>query len=345
MSQHLEHRAAFETHIIGFFYRQWLMHQKPFPEGTNLSGQTAVVTGSNSGLGFEASRQLFQLGLTHLVMAVRSQDLGDTAAAKLRREFPNSTISVWLIEMGSYESITEFAQKCDTLPRIDIVLLNAGLRTDSFQAHETTNHEITFQINYLSTVLLAVLLLPVLKSKKSTLPGAMPPRLSIVTSDTAYWAPPFKTPGPVLPQCDDPSVYAPMTAYPRSKLLQQLFISKLTEYVSADDVIINTTNPGLCKGTEFGTDVEMGFFGRLMYSIFENINGRNVQTGANAILSAVIDMGKESHGSYISDWIIQPHLSLFYTKEGQVLRERIWEETMEELNFAGASKIVQDMKH
>jgi hypothetical protein len=36
--------------------------------------------------------------------------------------------------------------------------------------------------------------------------------------------------------------------------------------------------------------------------------------------------------------------SIMYAKEGQGIKERLWEETMEELNFAGASKIVQDMR-
>jgi hypothetical protein len=35
---------------------------------------------------------------------------------------------------------------------------------------------------------------------------------------------------------------------------------------------------------------------------------------------------------------------LLYTAEGHIVKERLWEETLEELNFAGASKIIQDMK-
>ncbi|KAI1211147.1 NAD(P)-binding protein [Annulohypoxylon truncatum] len=344
MSQHLEHRAAFETHFIGFLYRQWLMYPKPWPKGTDLSGQTAIVTGSNSGLGFQAARQLCQLGLTHIIVAVRSQARGDAAADKLRKEFPNSTVSVWLLDMASYDSIKAFVQRCETLPRIDITILNAGIRADVYRPHAVTNHEIVFQINYLSTILLAILLLPVLKSKKSVNPATMPPRLTIVTSDTAYWAPPFKSPGPILPQCDISENYVPMAAYPRSKLLQMFFVSKLAEYVDPDDVIINLSNPGLCGGTEFGSSANMGFVSRTIFTIFQGINGRNVSAGTNAILDAVVARGKETHGNYISDWTIQPFPSCYYTKDGQILKEQIWEETLEEFNFVGVSKIIQDMK-
>ncbi|KAI1407717.1 NAD(P)-binding protein [Hypoxylon sp. FL1857] len=345
MSRDLERQSPFHSHFIGFLYRQWLIHRKPIPPGTTLSGQTAIITGSNSGLGFEAARQLFEVGLSNLIMAVRSQSRGDAAAQKLQKEFPDSTITVWILDMTSYDSIRAFAKRCETLTRIDIVLLNAGLRSDYFQLLETTHHELGFQVNYLSTALLAILLLPVLKSKKSPLPGTLPPRLSIVTSDTAYWAPPLKMPGPIIPQFDNPTDFEPLKTYPRSKLMQQYFVSRLADEVSADDVIITTANPGLCKATGFGSDATKSALGHMTFWIFQNLNGRAVEVGTSAVVDAVAAKGKESHGSYVSDWTIRPYPVLFYTKEGQQLRERLWEETMEELNFAGASKIVAEMKH
>ncbi|KAI1772155.1 NAD(P)-binding protein [Hypoxylon cercidicola] len=342
MSQLLESRAAFESSFVGFLYRQWLMHRKPYPAGTTLSGQTAIVTGSNSGLGFESARQLLELGLSHLIVSVRSQARGDAAADKLRNEFPNSTISVWLLDMESYDSVTAFAKKCETLARIDLVILNAGLRSDQFQILKTTQHEQSFQVNYLSTSLLAILLLPILKSKK--VPSGLPPRLSIVSSDTAYWAS-LKTTGPILAQFDQPDLFEPFHAYQCSKLVQQFFITRLAEQVSADDVIINASNPGLCKGTGFAKDSTVPLLGRISFWCFQNLNGRTAQNGANAMVDAVVVKGKESHGSYVSDWTIQPFPTILYTKQGQDVGDRIWEETMEELNFAGASKVVQGMKH
>ncbi|OTB14645.1 hypothetical protein K445DRAFT_319060 [Daldinia sp. EC12] len=343
MSQQLESEASFESHFIGFLYRQWLLYRKPIPEGVTLSGQTAIVTGSNSGLGFEAARQLLQLDLAHLVMGVRSQARGDAAAEKLRKEFPESTISVWLVDMESYDSITAFAKKCEILPRIDIAILNAGLRCDHFTTVKATGHEKTFQVNYLSTILLAILLLPVLKSKKLSSNSPSPPRLSIVTSDTSYWADPLK-PGPVLPQFDIPEEFKPMRSYPRSKLLQLYFVSKLGEQINADDVIVNASNPGFCKGTQFGDGAVKTFISSLTFWIFQNFIGRTVESGASAVVDSVVMKGKESHGSYVSDWGIRPYPKVLYTKEGQEIRERVWEETLEEFNFAGASRIIEDLK-
>lgn len=305
MSHLLENEASFETKIIGFFYRQWLVYPKPIPQGTTLADQTAIVTGSNTGLGFEAARQLLQLGLSHLIVAVRSQTKGDAAAKSLRDQYPSATISVWLLDMESYESVIAFAKRCETLERIDIVLLNAGMRTMSFTLVEATRHEKTFQINYLSTVLLAILLLPVLKTKKP-LSSQHPPRLSIVASDTAYWAP-FSTTGPILAQCDDPSTFSSLMTYARTKLLQIYFVSRLAKEIDPNDVIVSTCNPGLCTGTDFNQKLSLGFINASFQYIFASIFGRKVEVGASALVDAVVMKGKESHGSYLSDWDIKPY--------------------------------------
>lgn len=281
------------------------MHRKPYPPGTTLSGQTAIVTGSNSGLGFESARQLLQLGLSQLIVAVRSQAKGDAAADKLRKEFPSATISVWLLDMASYDSVTSFPKKCETLSRIDLVILNAGVQADQFKLLESTQHETDFQVNYLSTSLLAILLLPVLRAKKAP-SSVLPPRLSIVSSDTAYWAP-LKTTGRILAQFDQPELFDPMRAYQCSKLAQLFFIEKLTEHISAEDVIVNASNPGLCKGTDFSEDITSPLISQAFFWVFQNVCGRTVEVGASAMVDAVLVKGTESHGSYVSDWTIQPY--------------------------------------
>ncbi|KAJ8122971.1 hypothetical protein ONZ43_g962 [Nemania bipapillata] len=343
MSSKLSNEAAFEASVRGFFYRQWLLHREPVPPTTNLSSQVAIITGSNSGLGLEAGRQLLQLGLSHLIIAVRSQSKGDEAANNLRKEFPNAEISVMLLDMSSYGSITAFANKCKSLPRIDLVILNAGLVSgEHFTTVKDTGHEYSFQVNYLSTVLLTILLLPILKSKRIS--KSKVPVLSIVTSDTAFWGS-IEKQGSVLAQLDKPEKYAPMAWYQNAKLLQHFFVSKLAEEVDSRDVIVNMVNPGLCGGTAFGNS-GAGFsaIAMMFFHFVKWINARSVETGASTYVDAVVVKGEESHGSYVSDWAIRPYPEILYTQEGAQARERLWEETMEELNFAGASDIIQQMK-
>ena len=68
--------------------------------------------------------------------------------------------------MCSYDSVQTFAKSVDIkLSRIDIVILNAGHARLEYHKCESTGHEEDLQVNYLSTILLTVLLLPTLKAK------------------------------------------------------------------------------------------------------------------------------------------------------------------------------------
>lgn len=147
-----------------FFTNQFLTKPRWPPADTDLSGKVAIVTGANIGLGFQCARQLLSLHLSRLIVAVRSSQRGQEAAAILGHEFPKAIIDVWLLDMSSYESIQNFAAKVDReLSRLDIVVLNAGQYNLKFKKNPSTGHEETVQVNYLSTVLLAILLLPSLR--------------------------------------------------------------------------------------------------------------------------------------------------------------------------------------
>lgn len=303
MSSELQDQAAFEATLIGFFYRQFTK-PKPLPGGITLTGKVAAVTGSNTGIGLAACRQLLQLGLSRLVMGVRSQARGDEAAAQLRGEFPAADVSVWAVDMQSYDSVRAFAGRCATLPRIDVAILNAALMKSEYTAEPATGHEVSLQVNYLSTALLAVLLLPVLRSKRA--PAAeRPPVLSIVGSDLAYRVS-VKTRGPVWPQFDVPDGYEQFLWYGRSKLLLTFFFSRLAEFVDPDDVLVNMPNPGTTKGTSFFREIPT--LGGFMVAFLQFFFARRVEVGATTYLDAALARGRESHGSFLSDWAFKPYV-------------------------------------
>ncbi|KAL2829081.1 hypothetical protein BJY01DRAFT_228116 [Aspergillus pseudoustus] len=187
----------------GIIYKQLFVHAKPLPSSVSLAGATAIVTGSNGGIGFEASRQLLRLGVRHLILAVRSQSRGDTAAAKLREEYPESRrIEVAILDMADYGSINAFLQFCHRLEYVDYVILNAGLQNQTFRRCDKTGHEMAFQVNCLSTGLLALSLATIMKSKKRP-NNADPPVLSVVGSDT-MWLSRFQPTDQVSSYMDDP---------------------------------------------------------------------------------------------------------------------------------------------
>ncbi|KAK5559272.1 hypothetical protein LTR46_002314 [Exophiala xenobiotica] len=325
----------------------------------NVQGQCAIITGSNTGLGFEAAHQLLTLGLSRLIMGVRSTTRGEAAANKLRAAAnPSAKIDVWHLDMESYDSIQAFARNCAdlaTTTRIDMVILNAGLARLKFATTPSTNHEQTIQINHISTLLLTILLLPVLSSSKHKHKLAMaggnghsqyqrPPVLTLVNSLTAHLA---KFPNnahaqrPLLPSFDDPTTYDAAEQYGVSKLLNQLATVKLTELISPDDVIINMVDPGLTKGTGLARDAK-GIYG-VVVKLLLSIAGRPVNRGAATYVDAVLAHGKESHGCFLMNCKIAPLARWYYT-DGHTLTDVIWTETMQELGFAGVRGIIDLMR-
>lgn len=201
--------------------------------------------------------------------------------------------------MGSYNSIQGFVKRADKLPRLDIAILNAGLARMEFVLNPETGHEETIQVNYLSTMLLAILLLPILKTKSTA------GRLTIVNSGTSYRAMfPNRNEIPLLASFDTAESFAPFDQrYACSKLLGHLFLVRLKEYINADDVVINLVDPGMC-GSGLNREAK-GMVG-VIVGIAERLLGRRLDVGASAYVDAAVVRGKESHGCFLMDWDIYP---------------------------------------
>lgn len=306
MSTTLESLAASEAGISGLRRRQ-ATAPRPLPTGIDLTGQVAVVTGSNAGLGLEASRQLLRLGLSHLVMGVRSPSRGDEAARQLRQEAPSATVTVWMLDMESTDSVRAFANQCGTLPSLDIVILNAGGMPPAYATAADTGYEVTLQVNYLSNVLLSVLLLPVLRQQVSNVrrPKNKPPVLSVVGSDLMYATDFEMTAGPALPRMNDPAKFSQPRWYGTSKLLLMMAIRKLAERVKPEEVLIHVVNPGMTAGTAFFN--KHSYLNRFIMQCVWRIAGvRQLDTAATIYVDAVVAWGAVSHGSFLSDWDLKP---------------------------------------
>jgi len=220
-----------------------------------IPGKTLLITGSNTGIGLACANMLPTLGLSHLIMAVRSVDKGEAAAAPIRKAHPNCTVEVWPLDMLSYSSIQAFTERCKTLPRLDMAILNAGIGSSTTsRINPSTGHEETIQVNYLSTTLLSILLVPVLAAHSTP---SSPGRLTIVGSGSALFASfENRNEDPLLPSFDIPfaGLIAAGERYGTSKLLVLMLVHELSLFVPADKVIINTVEPGLTSGTSLHRD-------------------------------------------------------------------------------------------
>jgi NAD(P)-dependent dehydrogenase (short-subunit alcohol dehydrogenase family) len=167
-----------------FLYSQFFV---TLPKPTkDFSGETIIVTGSNTGLGLEAARHLSSLNAALIILAVRNQAKGEAAKKFILESTgqPSTTIEVWDLDMQSYESIKAFCANANKLRRLDAVLENAGIATKHFKI--VAGYESTVTTNVIGTFLLALGLLP--KLKQSAAEYNIQPRLSIVASDVHFIA-------------------------------------------------------------------------------------------------------------------------------------------------------------
>jgi NAD(P)-dependent dehydrogenase (short-subunit alcohol dehydrogenase family) len=271
------------------------------PKGTSVTGQAAMITGGNVGIGRECGRWLLELGLEHLILAVRTISSGEATASELRTQHPNARIDVWQVDMLSYKSVQELAARCGTLNRLDIAILNAGMMAESFELGPE-GHEKNLQLHYLSTVLLSVLLLPALKVKSQR---GRPGRLTIVGTSAAYSAKfPTRHCDPWLPSFNDPAQFTIVEQYTSTKGLPHFWLLKLVEFVKPEDVVVNLVDPGYVKGTSLHRN--MTGISAFLFSTSKAIFGRSLRTAATTYLHAAIVTGIETHGSFLVDWRIRP---------------------------------------
>lgn len=291
------------NYLSMFIRSQLLTTLPPTPAGTDLSGRVAIITGGSSGLGLEAGRQMLALGLSHLILAVRSPDRGQAAASRLQKAYRTARVEVWELEMESYESIQKFAERCSReLSRLDIAILNAGVAELEFTAVPSTGHEKTMQVNYQGTMLLSLLLLPILQSKS---PVGMPGRLTVVNSSMSSFAAfTNRNKRPLLASFDDPSAkFDGGERYNVSKLLGQIFLDRLAEQVSPEHVVINMVEPGLTKGTSLFRNARG--VARVALSVL-GMAGRPVEIGALTYIDSTVVKGVDSHGCWIHNCKIGP---------------------------------------
>lgn len=111
------------------------------------SGRVAIVTGGNTGIGYEAAAVLAGKG-AHVVLAVRDPDKGREAARRIEETHPGAGASIQQLDLTSLDSIRSAADDLRAVyPRIDLLINNAGVMTtpkaiteDGFELQLGTNH-------------------------------------------------------------------------------------------------------------------------------------------------------------------------------------------------------------
>jgi NAD(P)-dependent dehydrogenase (short-subunit alcohol dehydrogenase family) len=197
------------------------------------TGRVVVITGANTGIGFETAAGLAEKG-ARVVLAVRSPDKGHAAATRITDRIPAAEVEVQGLDLASLESVRRAADRITVAhPRIDLLINNAGVM---FTPRETTadGFELQFATNHLGhfafTGLLLNQLLSVSNSRVVTLSSVAHRMNAAIHFDDLHWE----------------QSYDPVAAYSQSKLANLMFVYELQRRLSSTsaDTISVAAHPG-----------------------------------------------------------------------------------------------------
>lgn len=333
-----------------------LLGQKLNPPKDNVAsdvfaGRTVLITGATTGLGLEAAKKVIARGVKKLIITARDAKRGQNAKAILQdvaKAAGNSTqIDVLSLNMSSTEGLKPFVKEIVTNHAdLDTAILNAGTLQTKW-AESAEGYEEMIQVNTISTILLAILLLPTLEKSSSL---KQPSHLTFVSSGTALRvkASDFSTAlagTEVLKALSAEKAWPGGQAqYARSKLLLEYgvrHIAKLPRirHESGDlKVIINSTCPGMCKSDlsrQFKTNAFITFAVWVMFTLFT----RSTEAGARIYVSAV-NRGADSQGQLWKDdkYYVGNELGeMIGTPPGNKLGDETWKDLVRAVQKADPS--------
>ncbi len=122
--------------------KNWKVNDIP-----DLSGKIALITGANSGIGYETAKEFARKGI-EVILACRSIEKGEEAASTIRTEIPDAKLKPMVLDLSSLKSVRAFADEFNAAySRLDILLNNAGIMMvpygkteDGFEQQLGTNH-------------------------------------------------------------------------------------------------------------------------------------------------------------------------------------------------------------
>lgn len=197
------------------------------------SGRVAIVTGSNTGLGYETARVLADRG-AQVVIAVRDTAKGEQAAARIRAAVPDADLKVVALDLGSLQSVrTAAAQLKTDHPRIDLLINNAGVMyppkqttADGFELQFGTNHLGHFAL----TGLLLENILPVENSRVVTVASIAHRNQAEIDFDDLQW---------------ERKKYNRVAAYGQAKLANLMFSYDLNRRLAGKNTLSVAAHPGV----------------------------------------------------------------------------------------------------
>ncbi|KAJ7593752.1 hypothetical protein C8J56DRAFT_1120539 [Mycena floridula] len=303
----------------------------------DLTGKVICVTGANTGLGLEAAKHFARMNPQKLILTSRDQDKGSQALKKLIEETDFHRAEVWPLDLTSFSSVQQFADKAvKGLDRLDFLVANAGMVPRERVVTEN-GWETGLQVNDLSQELLAFLLLP--KMLETAKRFSVVPRLVVVSSATHYWIT-----GPESELMNATNIHETLSSeeycsvpgqmrkrYSITKLMNIFFVRALTDHLPPS-LLVNSINPGFCY-SELRRNASAEDLAT--FQAMEREFGLTTEEGSRHIVYGATggyDNPKEEEklrGKYISLSEVLEESDFSISKEGYEMQNRIWDEILE----------------
>jgi NAD(P)-dependent dehydrogenase (short-subunit alcohol dehydrogenase family) len=279
-----------------------------------LTGKVCVVTGANSGIGYETAYALAELGAS-VVMVTRSQEKGQKALEEIYSQTKNQSVSLMICDMSSMASIRGFAAEFKKkFSRLDVLINNAGAE---FAKRQVTaeGFEQTFAVDYLAPFLLTHELLDLLKA-------SAPARIINVSSGLA------KNGKVDFNDLQNEKNYKPMQAYSNAKLLLMMFTYELSKRLAGTGVTVNVLMPGFVA-TNLGKN-SGSRRSALMFSLVRPMQISAKKGAETSVYLATSDEVKEVSGKCFAKKKETQTCPASYDEEAQ---KRLWNETIKLLKL------------
>lgn len=243
----------------------------------DLKGKHIIVTGGNSGLGYESVKAFAAKG-ANVVLTSRSLEKGEAAKAEILKKFPDGKIEVMQLDLGDLQSVKEFAAAYKKKYRLlDILLNNAGVMMTPYSKTKD-GFELQFGTNHLGHFALTGLLMEVVLNTQDS-------RIVNVSSNAHKSG--------VMDfdnlQFEQGKGYSPMKAYGRSKISNLLFTYELQRKLEAakKDAIAVAAHPGFAL-TNLARHLEGKFIFKLLGPLFMRM-AQDQSMGALPEIRASVD--------------------------------------------------------
>lgn len=270
----------------------------------DLSDRRCLVTGANSGIGYETALALADLG-ARVVLCCRSLERGESAAERIREQTGNTAVSVELLDVSDLASLRAAAARLSSEP-VDILVHNAGVLPDE-RIETADGLEATFATHVAGPFLLTRLLRPNLEKSRDG-------RVVWVSSGGMYTR---------RLNVDDPNWtkrdYDGVVAYAETKRAQVVLAEMWAEELRGGPVVVNAMHPGWADTP--AVESSLPRFHRLTRNIL-----RTPAEGADTVVwLAASPRARSFTGRFFFDRSERRTHLLPFTRESVEDRRALWE--------------------